>query len=146
MKTFTFELEEPVEYSHGGDLVEGSSITFYAPKPNQRKKTTKLKQAFFRALPTDPNQANENQEKDEDFEIGGAEILFLIAHSKEADYPSFIETGRSLVCDKVGKVDDTEFFTTVVADKLDIDTLENIIGEYVANFIVRSSLKSLTKK
>jgi hypothetical protein len=81
----------------------------------------------------------------DDYEISGGEVLFLIAHSKESDYPAFIETGRSLVCDKVGKVDDTEWFTTVVADKLDIDILENMIGEYVANFIVRSSLKSLTR-
>jgi hypothetical protein len=58
MKTFQFDLEEPVEFSHGGEMVEGNSITFYAPKPNQRKKTTKLKQAFFRALPTDSNKGS----------------------------------------------------------------------------------------
>ncbi len=143
MRTFDFSLDEPVEYSHGGDSVEGNSITFYAPKPNQRKKTTKLKQAFFRALPTDQNAPDD---KPEEVDISGAEILFLIAHSNETDYPDFIETGRSLVCDKTGKVDDAEFFTTVIADRLDIDVLENIIGEYVANFIVRSSLKSLMSK
>jgi hypothetical protein len=135
-------LLEPVEFSHGGDVVEGSSITFYAPKPNQRKKTTKLKQAFFRSLPTEGEATGE---KPEELEISGTEVLFLIASSKEADYTEFIEIGRSLVCDKVGKVDDVENFTTFIADKLDIDVLENIIGDYVANFIVRSSLKSLMK-
>ena len=143
MKSFTFDLEDELEFSHGGEMVSGSSVTFYAPKPNQRKKTTQLKQAFFRALPTDGAESQGSKD-DVEIEISGREVLFLIAQS-DADYPQFIEVGRSLVCDKVGKVDDTEFFTTVLADKLTIDTLENMIGEYVANFIVRSALKSLTQ-
>lgn len=141
MKSFVFELDEKVEYSHQGDQTEGSSVTFYAPKPNQRKKTTQLKQMFFRALPTD-GDADQKSEAEPD--IKGTDILFLIAQS-DADYPHFIEVGRSLVCDRTGKVDDVEFLTTVIADKLDIEVLEEMIGEYVANFIVRSALASLMK-
>ncbi len=143
MKTFVFELEEPVEYASGGEQTEGSSITFYGPKPNQRKRTTKLKQSFFRALPKPDADAVDTKQPD-DFTISGKEVLFLIAQS-DADYPDFIETGRSLVTDKVGKVEDAEWFTTVVADRLETEVLEQIIGEYVANFIVSSSLKSLMK-
>lgn len=131
-----------MEFSHGGDMVTGNSITFYAPKPNQRKKTTVLKQMFFRALPKSGDVATGDASPADDEDIKGKDILFLIAQS-DADYPQFIEVGRSLVCDKVGKVDDVEYLTTSLADKLDIDTLESMIGEYVANFIVRSALAKL---
>jgi len=145
VKTFEFKFDEPIEFSHGGERVEGNSITFYAPKPKQRKKTGKLKQAFFRALPTEGNE-NQSSHRNEEVEISGAEVLFLVAHSKETDYPDFIETGRSLICDQVGKIDDTEYFTTFIADNIELDVLEEMIGEYIANFIVRSSLQSLTKR
>ena len=121
-------------------MVTGTHVVFYAPKPNQRKKTTKLKQMFFRALPKDGEP--DGKQPDENPDIKGRDILFLIAQS-EADYTDFIEVGRSLVCDKVGKVDDVEFFTTVMADKLDINVLEAMIGDYVANFIVKSAMDSL---
>ena len=142
MKSFDYVLEEPVEYFVNGEQTEGSRITFYAPKPNQRKKTTKLKQAFFRALPKESSETS--SKPDEDIDIKGAEILFTIAQS-DADYTEFIETGRSLICDKVGKIDDVEYLTTPIADRLSIDVLEDMIGEYVANFIVKSALKSLMK-
>lgn len=143
MKSFVFELPEPLEYSTGGNVTDGTQITFYAPKPNQRKKTAQLKQAFFRALPKEGGGSNQDQKGDE-FSIEGNEVLFVVAQS-DSDYGQFIETGRSLICDKLGKVDDVEFFTTVMADKLDLDTLESMIGEYVANFILRSALQSLMK-
>lgn len=144
MKTFTFKLEDPVEYSSGGNMVEGNEIVFSAPKPNQRRKTTKLKQAFFRALPKE-GEEDPDKKKDEDTVIRGAEVLYIIAQSDIADYPDFIETGRTLICDDVGKIDDIGVFNVTVADRLPIEVLEEIIGEYVANFIVRSAIRSIMK-
>lgn len=144
MKTFSYELTEPIEYSVKGEQAFGSSITFYAPKPVQRKKTTKLKQMFFQSLPKSDGTRPEQTQKDETPEVTGDAILGLIA-SSNTDYSEFIELGRSLICDKNAKIDDVEFLTTALVDRIDIDSLEEMIGQYVANFIVRSALKSLGK-
>ena len=144
MKSFQYELPDPIEYSVKGEQTFGSSITFYAPKPAQRKKTTKLKQTFFQSLPRGNESAKPEQAKDETPEITGEAILALVA-SSTVDYSEFIELGRSLICDRNAKIDDVEFLTTALVDRIDIDILEDMIGQYVANFIVRSALKSLGK-
>lgn len=140
MKTFTFDLTEPIEYSHKGELVQGTSITLYAPKPAQRKKAMKLKQVFFQSLPKSDGSERKTNEKES--EIDGNMVLFIVAQS-DADYADFIETGRSLLCDRNAKINDEEYLTTVTVDKLDLDDMETMIGQYVANFIVKSALKAL---
>lgn len=147
MKTFEFEFEEPIEYAHKGEVTLGHKVVFTAPKSNQRKKTTKLKQMFFRAIASiqgdEPNKPETN-DVNKNPDIEGDKLLILMAQS-DVDYTDFIETGRSLICDGVGKVDDVEPFTVFMADKLGIDELELMVGEYVANFILRSALKSAMK-
>jgi hypothetical protein len=146
MKTFTFDLTEPIEYSSGGELVSGTSITLYAPKPSQRKKAMHLKQIFFQAMSEAAEDAKPNDDNADKKvpEIEGGMLLVIIAQSK-ADYVEFIETGRSLICDKNAKINDAEYLTTVTMDKMDLDDMENLVGQYVANFIVKSALRALGK-
>lgn len=143
MKTFDFELSEPVEYSAKGDVTTGSKIVCYAPKPSQRSKVMKLKQIFFQSLPKTNQQKTESKEQ-ESSEITGSEVLFVVAQS-DASYPDFIELGRSIICDRNAKIDDAEYITTAIIDKISLDDLELLVGGYVANFIVNAALKSLTK-
>lgn len=144
MKSFKFDLPEPIMYATRGEPAEGTSITCYAPKPNQRKKVMKLKQMFFQSLPKSEGQTTEKQPTAEDTEITGDAVLFVVAQSN-ADYSEFIEIGRSILCEANAKVNDEEYLTTVLIDKLDLDVMEDLIGQYVANFIVKSALKSLGK-
>jgi len=145
VKTFEFTLSEPIEYSTKGEVREGTSITFYAPKANQRKKVMKLKQTFFQSLPKgDGTPQQEKQTPNEVPEIDGDAVLFIVAQST-ADYAEFIEIGRSVICDRNAKIDDNEYLTVVTLDKVDIDEMEKMVGQYVANFIVKSALKSLGK-
>lgn len=145
MKTFTFELSEPIEYSAQGELRDGKSITFYAPKPSQRKRVMKLKQAFFQSLPkaTGTEAPREKQTNTEDPEIDGDAVLLIIAQS-DTDYAEFIETGRFVLCDN-GKIEDAVSLTSVTLDKVSMDDMEQMVGQYVANFIVKSALSSLGK-
>ncbi len=142
MKSFTFDLSEPLEYSRNGEVVLGEKIVLYAPKPAQRKKAMKLKQTFFQSLPKGDGSAQQNNKEKESEEIEGHMVLFIVAQS-DADYAEFIETGRSLICDRNAKIDDAEYLTTFTMDKIDLDEMENMVGQYVANFIVRSALKAL---
>lgn len=145
MKSFDFILDEPVEYAVKGETTTGNKITCYAPKPSQRTKAMKLKQTFFQAIPKNrPTNVEADKKSAEDQDITGNEVLFIVAQS-EADYPAFIELGRSLICDKNAKIDDVEYITTAIIDKLEVETLEALVGDYVANFIVSSALKSLPK-
>lgn len=142
----TFEFESPIEVAHGGEVISCNRIEFTAPKASQRKKTTKLKQMFFRAVTgsADARPNIDKADKPKKDDLNGAELLIVMAQS-DVDYVDFIEVGRSLVCENVGKLDGVEPFTVHIADNLDSDVLESIIGEYVANFILRSALKSAMK-
>lgn len=145
MNTMTFTFDTPIEVAHKGDMISCSYIEFVAPKANQRKKTTKLKQMFFQAITAAATPSAEQKSGNADkSDIKGYELLIIMAQS-HVDYTDFIETGRSVVCDGVGKLDGVEPFTAPIADNLDADVLENIIGDYVANFILRSALKSATR-
>lgn len=145
MKSFDFELPEPIEYHVKGEVSLGNRVVFYAPKPSQMKRVTRLKQIFFRSLPkTDSVKSVDRDKQDATDEITGDAILALVA-SSDADYPEFIEVGRMLICDRNAKIDDAEYLTTALADKLEINTIEEMVGQYVANFIVKSALRSLGK-
>lgn len=147
MKELEFHLEEPLEYAHDGDPATTEEITLKAPKTRQRKTVGKLKQYFFRALPkdqTDDDEKKQDQPQDE-VEIKGDEIIFLIAQS-DVDYTDFIEQGRKLMLSGTAEVAPGVPLTDVLIDRMSIDDVDRMIGEYVATFIVRSALKSVLSR
>ena len=153
MKTLEYRLAQPIEYSDQGEMVPGEVLVLTAPKGNQRKDITKLKQTFFRAItstndPANSEQIEEAKEKrdeveESELEINSDEVLFVVMQSSSVDYADFIEIGRKVLIGGICKIDGVKTVNSVIIDRLSVEELENLIGAYVAFFIVSSAMKSM---
>jgi hypothetical protein len=153
MKTLEYRLTQPIEYSDQGEMVPGEVLVLTAPKGNQRKEITKLKQTFFRAISSGNESLSEEQievakdkrseSESEEIEINSDEVLFIVMQSSSVDYADFIEIGRKVILGGICKIDGVKTVNAVIVDRLSVEDLENLIGSYVAFFIVSSAMKSM---
>ena len=155
MKTLEYKLSQPVEYADQGEQVEGDVLVCTAPKGKNRKDATRIKQMFFRAMPSldefsdeqkeaaEQRKAESDNSESSDVEIDGGEVLFMIMQSTKVEYDEFIELGRKMISSGLCKVDGIKEVNSTVLDRLSVEELENLIGDYVAFFIVSSAMKSM---
>ena len=154
MKTLEYRLAQPIEYSDQGEMVPGEVLVLTAPKGNQRKEITTLKQTFFRAISSNTNSASteqieeaknkrETKEEVEEIEINSDEVLLVVMQSSDVEYADFIEIGRKVITGGVCKIDGVKTVNAVIIDRLPVEELEKLIGSYVAFFIVSSAMTSM---
>lgn len=140
---FDFELTTNFEYAHKGDMRTAQLIRFAAPTSKNMTECAFLKQAFFRALPTDDRGADQQAEKKT--EISGDEVIMMLAMSEKVDLAKVLISAKMLFTSGVAMVDGEEKLTSPLADKMSQDDLENAAGKYMANFILASALRKLNQ-
>ena len=147
-KEFNFKLG--ADFSYGttdGNESETSFITFTAPTSKNRKECMFLKQSFFRALnsiPSSNKSAGDAVEANKEFD--GSDIITLFAMSS-ADLHEVCEVARKIFISGVGKMGGDGKLTgnllDNIEDKLSTEVIQEMVGEYLVNFILRSSLNKL---
>ena len=145
MEEFQFDLDTPFNYAYKGDEQAAEFITLKAPTSRNRSTQAKLKQAFFRALPKDESSRDEIKEEssqDSSDELTGAQIMTLIAMSKDVELGEVIIIATEIFTSGVALVEGEEKLTRTLLDLMGYDDLERMTGEYMANFIVASLFKS----
>ena len=154
MPEITYELTQPMEYSHGGETYSGKLLQLRAPGSKHRKECLQLKQLFMRALKdqreisgtmSEAQVAEAQARVTEADSIDGTDVMRMIAMSS-VSLGEVVELTRGLLV--VGghcTVDGTEPLTGTLADRLTIDDLEGVVGAYLAGFILRSVLRSLSE-
>lgn len=141
-----YQLETSIMYHFKGDEVEGGFISLYPPSSKNIKECCELKQAFFRSLPkNDATKPPVEDEKDEDAGITGEAIIGLISMSDKVELSHVLLTARELFKSGVALMEGETKLTTPMLDKLSIDDLEGMVGEYMAVFILASALKKMNK-
>lgn len=140
---FVFELDEPLEYAYKGDPAEATFITLLAPTSKQMDHCAFLKQAFFRAIPRDIEEKDEEEDKSDP--VTGAGIMQLILMSRDVDFGPVLITGRELLTSGVALIEGETKLNKPLAEKLGMDVLEKMVGEYMANFILASELQKMKK-
>ncbi len=148
--SFEFELSEPLKYHHSGNEETGNLLVLKAPSLKQNGRRIKLQQTFFQAVQSmrskNPHLAEQEDEDQQDKEITGPEVLAMLLAS-DADMVSFHEEFEKLMCSgTICMIEDQEKMTKVIWEKLHYDDVDALLGEYMANFIVASVLKTLSKK
>lgn len=140
---FNYELESPFNYAIKGDLQEANFITLLAPSSKHISYCADLKQAFFRALPTDSGgEKSEGDAKGID-DLDGEAIMMLISMSKDVDLKSVLISARELFSSGLALVDGETKLTKPLIDEMSQDDLENMLGEYYLNFILASWLRKM---
>jgi hypothetical protein len=152
-KKYDFEVKEKFKYAYKGNEQEVEFITLHPPTSKNLKESSDLKQFVFRAL-TEASERNPGKDKDEEepaegaqAELTGADILLSIYAASRVSLAKFLVTGIELLSTKgVAEVDGEERLTKTLIDKMDPDEFEEMLGEYIARFIMASALAKANKK
>jgi hypothetical protein len=138
---FSYELESPFNYANKGNQETASFITLSAPTSKNMKECAELKQAFFRSLPK--NQMDIENEQDDGKEIDGAGVMLLIAMSMDVELAVVLCIAREVFTSGVAMVDGEVKLTKTLFDDMSLDDKEAMTGEYMARFILASALRKL---
>ncbi len=141
-ESMVFELTEPFEYASGGDMVSANFIELTPPTSRNMTECSALKQAFYRAIPEGGRDDDDKPEKEDTDDITGSEVISMILRSKDVDLITVLLHAKELF-KSVGLVDGEVKFGKPLIDLMDPDDFENMVGEYLVNFILASTLRKM---
>lgn len=144
MTEFEYTLRQPFDYAHKGEQYTASTLLCKCPTSKQIDKCAKLKQAFFRAVSETSDNVSDSQHGtgSGNVDIKPRDVLDAICQSS-IDFSDVMSTGISLLSSGIVLVDGQEKLTRGLIDRMSLDDIESVIGEYYVNFIVASALQNL---
>ncbi len=142
---FKYVLKNPFSYSKDGQVIDAQFIALTAPTSRTTTECAALKQAFFRAM--GEQEGGDADKVDPDFNIEGSDIMTLIAMSKGVDLPDVLDIGKKLFQQPgIALVDGETKLGNELMNRMSVDDLEDMLGDYLVNFILAASLKRLRDK
>ena len=146
---FIHELVHPFEYAFKGETNTASAIKLLAPTSKQMKFTAPLKQQFMRAAHSiqqnNTEQREEPQQASAEGELEVDEVLTILFISSE-DIMKPLLIALELFKSGVALIDGETKFTTPLFDLMDPDEFQEMVAEYMINFILASSLEKQKAK
>lgn len=133
------ELSTPIKVAEKGDEVEIDFITLSPPTGKIAGLCANIKSAFFSAISKLP--ANSEQESVENADIKGSEMI-QIMYMSGADMGKVIVTAKALI-KEVGLIGGEKNVTMPMIDRMSPDDIDLCLGEYMANFILKSALLAM---
>jgi hypothetical protein len=144
---FTFPLTKPVPYAFQGDQLKAGEIKLFAPSSIHSRQCAALKQAFFRSLPKNIDADSVEVDEAKSTDIGGKEIIIMLAMSNDVDLASTFEIARDLFSTgDVAMLDGQAPMKKIHTQKMSQLDWERMIGEYLANFILASVLIEMNEQ
>lgn len=139
MIDFTHTLATPVPYQSGGENKDAKVIILSAPSNKQRRSAARLKQFFFQAIGSLDNNSEAAQAKDaaKSEKPKGSDIVSLLNMS-EVDCDEVHEAFMKLMTGGCALVDGEEPMTSIVYDNLSFADTEEMLGDYLVNFLIPS--------
>lgn len=138
---FIYELKTKFEYSFKGEMREASFISLRAPTMKEHNLASKLKQSIYNLIKNE-TQENDTQEKktekstDDDAEITAELILMMMFASNNIDINVVFEQAKELFGSGLALIDGEQKLNNPLVQKMSIDDFQNLIGEYIVNFIL----------
>lgn len=152
MNDLKYELLGSFKYALKGDEQDAGWIELSAPTTKNMKECAAIKQAFFQSLPkTDAKDIEALKELQDGKEsktemLNGDEIIAMISASSDVSLAVVYANARELFCSGIALVDGEEKLTKPLMDKMTFEDFEAMTGQYIANFIIASSLKSMNNR
>ena len=132
----THELTTPFEYHGNGENKTASVIILSAPSNKQRKHAAKLKQYFFQAINSlqgaDKAEAEENAKDPK-----GSDIVALLMMS-DVDANDIHEAFKGIITGGCAMVEGATSLTDSLYEKLSFEDTEEMLGDYLVNFLIPS--------
>ena len=141
VKEIDFPLSTKIPYAKEGEEVQGSFIKLTPPSSKQLTQCAFLKQSFIRAV-TEQAKANPDaaNESDDGKKITGQDIIYLLYGSESVDMGKLLLSAIELFKSGVAQIEGEVKLTKPLLDEMSNDDLEGMLGEYMANFILKSVL------
>lgn len=139
-----FPLTQAFTYAHQGSNVEATFVRLTAPTSRHSKECAALKQAFFRAQNSFQAQASDVEPSGE--KIDGSDVILMMAASTAVELPDVFDVARRLFSGGVALVDGETKLTGGLMDRMSQDDFESMLGEYLVNFTLASSLEKMNEK
>jgi len=146
---FTFEVINPILYqdSDSSSEQETTTLVLYAPSNKLSKQKDKLRQqiiAAFLNAGKNSNAAQTQNNKEEKKSLESEEILFAIAASENCI--NIKEEFKKLLIAGCGSLDGKVTIGMHHIETISDDELEELMGQYIINFIIASWMKRLFEK
>lgn len=144
---FQYVPKVPFKYSLKGEMVNVKFITLTAPTSKTTRECAALKQAFYRAMGEREKEISGESDDSIDADIDGSDVMSLLAMSKDVDLPDVMDIGKKLFqMPGIALVDGETKLGNEVFGRISVDDFEDMLGEYMINFILASSLRKLKEK
>lgn len=149
METVTFKLDQPLKFDSkdGTPNNEAYELMLIAPSYNERQFARKLKQKLTGAMMYVTRQSSGETKKaeeapKEDEVMDSQAILFMLQSVPEGilDWAEFADWFANN-CAKVISVEEGVGLTSALVKQLEVDTMDTLIGTYLANFTWTSLMK-----
>ncbi len=138
---YDFYLHVPLSYSSSGTQYDGSFIRLFAPSSKVSRECSALKQAFLRAIPKEMSAGAPPASETSADDLTGSDVIQILALSTVVDLPDVLEVGRRLLlAPGIAKIEGETKFTNALMERLGQEDFENMLGEYMVNFTLASTL------
>ena len=144
-----YELKKSISHPKQGDAVAINKIFLHCPSASNRFYTTKLKQAFMRAIQSmDKGRSDAPQQAPTDAglnEIDGIQVAALLMMSM-VDLNDCYDDLKEILIHGGAFLEPGKPLGLMHFEQLCDDDLELILGEYIANFLIPSWMMQAMKK
>lgn len=142
LKEKIVNLNSPIEYHAGGDSVEAGFVTLLAPTSKNLAECGRIKQGFMRAA-VDISERSSNKEVDkkddgdDDGSMPTATEVMQMIYLSSVDVSTLLLEFREML-KNVGLLEGEYKMTSPLISSLSPFDVENLLGEYISNFIAAS--------
>ena len=133
------ELTSPILVSEKGDEKEIDFISMIPPTGKIAHLCANLKSAFFNAVSKLPTETSD--EKSDDTKIKGSDMLQMM-YMSGIDMEKVMITAQAII-KATGSAGGEKAMTQPMIDRMSPDDIEKCLGEYMANFILKSALQEM---
>jgi hypothetical protein len=151
-----FKLSSKLQYQHNGDFADCEHLDIFAPTRSQFSEVIKLKQGYFKAqgevaaryMPLMKNieeiksQLKKEDEQEQQSIDAQAKQIIEAIYTSDIDIEEYFKQFKLLCVKGAVKTPLGTAITELLLDKLSINDLERLLGEYLAFFIVGSTAKT----
>lgn len=148
MSEVFYTLKEPFSYARkDGDAGNAQFITLVAPNYKQMQHVTPLKTAFMQAVLgfSDKDVIDATSDQTENHKIEGAQVMQVLYSCAEVNMTKVMLSAAELFKAGAAMVEGEEKLTQPLIDKMKLDDFEQMVGEYIANFITPSLMDGQSK-
>lgn len=139
-KDLVIELTSPILVAGKGDEIEMDFIELKPPTGKIAGLCANIKSAFFSAVAKLPKGDDSDKKKD-DSDIKGSDMMQMMFMSG-IDMEKVIITAKELI-KSVGLLGGEKVINQTIVDRMSPDDIELCLGEYMANFILKSALQEM---